>query len=177
MTPGSASLESAEAAPHLTGQHVFIDIASATPKLKQGVADRLSGTNALLADGSIMGTPKDGFAMPILASGPAAERVRDALVPWGMRIEAVGDFRNGIRHQDHPLRADQGHRGAAGRDAADGAPMALTIPSWTPRPRLSRPWMETVNSLIPTGVIHAQRRTEEVEMAARRSRTPGSSRS
>ena len=92
VTPGSASLESAEAfAPHLTGQHVFIDIASATPKLKQGVADRLSGTNALLADGSIMGTPKDGFAMPILASGPAAERVRDALVPWGMRIEAVGD--------------------------------------------------------------------------------------
>ena len=31
---------------------------------------------------------------------------------------------------------------------------------------LSRLWMETVNSLIPTGVIHAQRRTEEVEMAA-----------
>jgi 3-hydroxyisobutyrate dehydrogenase-like beta-hydroxyacid dehydrogenase len=169
VTPGSASLESAEAfAPHLTGQHVFIDIASATPKLKQGVADRLSGTNALLADGSIMGTPKDGFAMPILASGPAAERVRDALVPWGMRIEAVGDVlgtASGIKIIRSVL--------IKGIEALLDE-MLLTARAYgiddtvldSASKTLSRPWMETVNSLIPTGVIHAQRRTEEVEMAA-----------
>jgi len=31
---------------------------------------------------------------------------------------------------------------------------------------LTRPFMDTVESLTPSGVIHAKRRTEEVEMAA-----------
>ena len=31
---------------------------------------------------------------------------------------------------------------------------------------LARPFMETVKSLTPSGVIHAKRRTEEVDMAA-----------
>src|SRR5205085_12185158 len=31
---------------------------------------------------------------------------------------------------------------------------------------LTRPWMDTVESLTPSGVIHAKRRKEEVEMAA-----------
>jgi 3-hydroxyisobutyrate dehydrogenase-like beta-hydroxyacid dehydrogenase len=31
---------------------------------------------------------------------------------------------------------------------------------------LARPWMATVNSLTPSGAIHATRRAEEVEMAA-----------
>ena len=31
---------------------------------------------------------------------------------------------------------------------------------------LARPWMDTVESLVTSGVIHARRRTEEIEMAA-----------
>src|SRR3954449_213054 len=42
VTPGSASLESADAfAPVLDGRHTFLDFASATPKVKYGVAERL----------------------------------------------------------------------------------------------------------------------------------------
>src|SRR5688572_19675235 len=40
VTPGSASLESADAfAPCLTSRHTFADFASATPKIKMGVAE------------------------------------------------------------------------------------------------------------------------------------------
>ena len=92
VTPGSASLESAEAfAPHLDGRHTFVDFASATPKVKLGVAERLSATGVLLGDGSIMGTPLNGYTMLMISSGPAGQRVCDLLVPWGMQINFVGE--------------------------------------------------------------------------------------
>jgi len=91
VTPGSASLQSADAfAPVLDGRHTFLDFASATPKVKYGVAERLAKTGATLGDGSIMGTPKNGYAMHMLSSGPAGQRVIDLLVPWGMSIEYAG---------------------------------------------------------------------------------------
>lgn len=92
VTPGSASLDSADAfAPVLDTRHTFLDFASATPKVKYGVAERLAGTGALLGDGSIMGSPKNGYSMDMLSSGPAGQRVVDLLVPWGMSIEYVGE--------------------------------------------------------------------------------------
>src|ERR1044072_8259675 len=51
VTPGSASLESADSfAPVLTNRHTFLDFASATPKIKKGVADKLTSSGALLGD-------------------------------------------------------------------------------------------------------------------------------
>ena len=56
VTPGSASLESAAAfAPVLDRRHTFLDFASATPKVKYGVAERLAKTGATLGDGSSWG--------------------------------------------------------------------------------------------------------------------------
>src|SRR4051794_15485824 len=84
VTPGVASLESAEAfATCLSSRHIFADFASATPKIKVGVAERLAPTGALVGDGSIEGTPLHGYSMRMLVSGPAGEKVRDHLVPWG----------------------------------------------------------------------------------------------
>ncbi len=91
VTPGAASLDSADAfAPVLTSRHTFLDFASATPKIKQGVARKLEATGALLGDGSIEGTPLHGYSMRMLSSGPAGERVCDLLVPWGMQIAFTG---------------------------------------------------------------------------------------
>ena len=100
---------------------------------------------------------------------------------WGMRIEAVGDFlgtASGIKIIRSVLI--KGIEALLDEMPADGARLwhvddtVLDSASKT----LSRPWMETVNSLIPTGVIHAQRRTEGGwKWRRRRSRTPGSSRS
>jgi 3-hydroxyisobutyrate dehydrogenase-like beta-hydroxyacid dehydrogenase len=169
VTPGSASLESAERfAACLTAGHVFTDFASATPKIKIGVAERLAPTGAVVGDGSIEGTPKNGYAMPILVSGPSGERIRDLLVPWGMRIEFVGETlgtASGIKILrsvllkgieallDETLLAARHY----GMDEVVLASAAKT---------LTRPWMDTVASLLPSGAIHAQRRAEELEMSA-----------
>src|SRR3954471_16030170 len=169
VTPGSASLESADPfAPVLDNRHTFLDFASATPKVKYGVAERLGGTGALLGDGSIMGTPKNGYSMHMLSSGPAGQRVVDLLVPWGMGIEYVGErlgTASGIKIlrsvlikgiealTDEMLLAARSY----GLDEVVLASASKT---------LARPWMDTVQSLTPSGAIHAKRRAEELEMSA-----------
>jgi 3-hydroxyisobutyrate dehydrogenase-like beta-hydroxyacid dehydrogenase len=71
--------------------NTFADVASATPKLKQALAERVSPSGASIGDASIMGGPPDGHRMAILASGPAAVQIRDLMVPRGMSVEPVGD--------------------------------------------------------------------------------------
>lgn len=169
VTPGSASLESAEAfAPCLTSRHVFTDFASATPKIKIGVAQRLAGAGALVGDGSIEGTPLQGYSMRMLSSGAAGQRVCDLLVPWGMQIEFVGDklgtasgikilrsvLIKGIETLTDEMLLAARHYGLD--------EIVLASASKT----LARPWMDTVASLTPSGVIHAKRRAEELEMSA-----------
>jgi 3-hydroxyisobutyrate dehydrogenase-like beta-hydroxyacid dehydrogenase len=169
VTPGSASLDSAAAfVGRLTDRHTFIDFASATPKIKQGVAAHLSGSSVLLGDGSIEGTPKNGYAMPILVSGPAGERVRDLLMPFGMQITYVGEtlgtasgikilrsvLIKGIEALTDEMLLAARHYGV------DEIVLASACKT------LARPWMETVESLIPSGTIHAKRRAEELEMSA-----------
>jgi len=169
VTPGSASLDSAKSfVPMLDGRHTFLDFASATPKVKYGVAERLAKTGAVLGDGSIMGTSQMGYTMHMLSSGPAGQRVVDLLVPWGMSIEYVGEklgTASGIKILRSVLI--KGLEAlidemllAAGSYGLDDAVLASASKT------LTRPFMDTVASLIPSGVIHAKRRTEEVEMAA-----------
>ena len=169
VAPGSASLESADAfAPVLNARHSFIDIASATPKVKLGVEERLRSTGALVGDGSIMGTPRNGYSMPILSSGPAGPRMAELLVPWGMRIDCVGEHlgtASGIKILrsvllkgiealiDETLLACRVY---GLEDAVLGSAAKV----------LARPWLDTVESVMPSGTIHAKRRAEEVEMAA-----------
>ena len=169
VTPGSASIESADAlASCLTGGHTFLDLASTTPKIKLAVAERLSPTGALVGDASIMGTPLNGYSMPMMSSGPAGERMRDVLVPWGMQIEYAGPrlgtasgikilrsvLLKGIEALTDEMLLAARHYGL--EDAV------LASASKT----LARPWMDTVQSVTPSGTIHAKRRAEEIEMSA-----------
>ncbi|MGY3530725.1 DUF1932 domain-containing protein [Bradyrhizobium sp. USDA 4452] len=169
VTPGSSSLESADAfAPVLTNRHTFLDFASATPKIKKGVAEKLAPSGALLGDGSIEGTPLHGYSMRMLSSGPAGESVRNLLVPWGMQIEFTGEVlgtASGIKILRSVLikgieaLTDEMLLAARQYGIDD---IVLASASKT----LARPWMDTVHSLTPSGVIHAKRRAEELEMSA-----------
>jgi 3-hydroxyisobutyrate dehydrogenase-like beta-hydroxyacid dehydrogenase len=169
VTPGSSSLESADAfAPVLTNRHTFLDFASATPKIKKSVAGKLASSGTLLGDGSIEGTPLHGYSMRMLSSGPAGERVRDWLVPWGMQIEFTGEVlgtASGIKILRSVLikgiEALTDEMLLAARQYGIDE-IVLASASKT----LARPWRDTVHSLTPSGVIHAKRRAEELEMSA-----------
>jgi len=171
VTPGEASIESANAlAPHVGTEHIIVDLASATPKVKQSAGHALSGSNASFADASIMGTPHvDGHRLPILSSGPAAERFRDLMSPWGLKIEQV-----------------QGDLGAASgikilRSVIAKGLEALLVECMLGARRYgideavltsfgrfmdSRSFLEIANFLLVTDVVHAERRFQEALMSA-----------
>lgn len=170
FTPGSASVESAEAfARVLQRHHVYVDFASATPKVKFAVAANLKAGGASVGDGSILGNPSNGYAMPMLVSGPAAAAAVQALVPWGMRIDVAGDqlgLASGIKILrsvlfkgiealfDEMILAARGY----GMDEAVLASAFKTLDRNT--------WAEILMNVVPSGAIHARRRAEELEMAA-----------
>ncbi len=169
VTPGSASLDSAAALEqHLTPTHLFIDVASATPKIKRMVATRLASSGATLGDASIVGTPADGHGLPILASGPAGERMRDSLVPWGMRIEAVGPeigTASGIKILRSVVMKGLEALLVECLLGASELGIDATILQSIDR-SFQRSFPEMANALLTTGAIHAERRAEEVEMSA-----------
>lgn len=170
FTPGSASVESARAfAGVLDRRHVYVDFASATPKVKLAMADALQQTGATLADGSILGNPTNGYAMPMLVSGPAATQVVRGLTPWGMRIEVAGE-RLGVASGIKILRSvlfkgiealfDEMILAARGYGMED----AVIASAFKTLERNS--WPEILQNVAPSGAIHARRRAEELEMAA-----------
>lgn len=169
VTPGSASLDSAASlAGVLTPAHWFVDVASATPGIKRGVAARVQPTGVIVGDASIVGTPADGHGLPILASGPAAERMRDALVPWGMRIEVVGPdigTASGIKILRSVVM--KGIEALLVECLLASRQLGIEQPILRSLDRtFAKPFSELANGLLTTGAIHAERRSEEVAMSA-----------
>jgi 3-hydroxyisobutyrate dehydrogenase-like beta-hydroxyacid dehydrogenase len=117
-----------------------------------------------------MGSPlENGFRVPILASGPAAEAFRDLMAPWGMRIELVGE-RVGVASGIKIIRSvvAKGLEAllvecalGARRYGIDEAVLASFGKFMD-----QRPFVETANLLLVTNVIHAERRAEEAAMSA-----------
>jgi 3-hydroxyisobutyrate dehydrogenase-like beta-hydroxyacid dehydrogenase len=171
VTPGSKSVAAASAiAGFLTSEHTYVDIASSTPRVKVEVARVLANSGAAVADGGIVGTPlRDGHRLPIVASGPAAERFRDIMNPWGLRIEVVGTeigagsafkiVRSVVMKGLEALLVECGL--ASARYGIQDEVFA-SISAWMD----TGPFMDTVTFLLRTNVIHAQRRSEEMEMSA-----------
>ncbi len=170
VTPGQASIESAQGfAPHVTAEHIFVDLASATPRVKQSAERVLRASGASIADASIMGTPHaDGHCLPILASGPAAARFCALMSPWGLKIEQVeGELgaASGIKIMRSVIAKGleallvECLLGARryGIDAAVLGSFAKFMDS--------RSFEEMANFLLVTDVIHAERRSEEARMS------------
>ena len=169
VTPGSASLESAAAlAPHLTPAHIVVDVASATPRIKRDALALAASSGATLGDASILGSPADGHALPILASGPAAEPMRDALTPFGMRIEAVGPdigAASGIKIMRSVVMKGLEALLIECLLGASELGIDTTILASLER-SLARPFTSVANAMLTTSALHAERRAEEVAMSA-----------
>jgi 3-hydroxyisobutyrate dehydrogenase-like beta-hydroxyacid dehydrogenase len=119
-------------------------------------------------DASIVGTPADGHSLAILASGPAAERMRDALVPWGMRIEVVGPdigTASGIKILRSVVM--KGMEALLVECLLASKQLGIDQPILRSLDKtFARSFSDLANSLLTTGAIHAERRSEEVAMSA-----------
>ena len=81
-----------EAAPFLNAAHLYADVNTAAPRIKEQVAAIVEKSGAAFADAAMMGAiPAFLHRVPILASGSGAERFRQSMEPYGMNIRVVGE--------------------------------------------------------------------------------------
>jgi 3-hydroxyisobutyrate dehydrogenase-like beta-hydroxyacid dehydrogenase len=81
-----------ESAPHLTRSHLYADVNTASPRVKEEVALIVEATGASFCDAAMMGAvPAHLHKVPILASGSGARSFHDTMTPFGMNIHVIGE--------------------------------------------------------------------------------------
>jgi len=91
VTGAMAASVAEEAAPFLRTGHLYADVNTAAPKVKEQVAGIVEKTGALFVDAAMMGAiPTFLHRVPILASGSGAERFQAVMQPYEMNIRVIG---------------------------------------------------------------------------------------
>ena len=87
----SSALEAArQNAPFLTSRHTYADINSVSPALKQDIDGVISATGASFVEVAVMAPVGPyGHAVPMLLGGAGAARLRDAMAPYGMKMDVL----------------------------------------------------------------------------------------
>ncbi|MBW2109705.1 MAG: NAD(P)-dependent oxidoreductase [Deltaproteobacteria bacterium] len=151
----------------LTLEQLYVDVNAASPMEMERVAATIAPSGAQFVDVAMMGAiPAYLHKVPILCSGPGAERFRILMSAYEMDITRVGDqpgaasaikmfrsiFMKGLvallletMQATHVYRVD---------DVVLGS-LAETMEK--------NPFMETVRSLVTRGLVHAERRAHELE--------------
>ena len=85
--PAAASI-----APHLTTDHVYVDMNSASPPVKREVATLVEKNGARFVEAAIMSVvPPLRHKVPVLLCGKAAPALVSTLEPFGMNLEVLGE--------------------------------------------------------------------------------------
>src|SRR5262249_12818243 len=88
----SAALDAArQTAPFLEAHHVYADLNSVSPALKQDIAKAIDVTGARFVEAAVM-APVGPYAhrVPMLLGGRAAQAFAEIMAPFGMRLEVLG---------------------------------------------------------------------------------------
>jgi 3-hydroxyisobutyrate dehydrogenase-like beta-hydroxyacid dehydrogenase len=87
----SAALEAArQTVPFLGAQHLYADLNSVSPALKQEVAEVIAASGARFVEAAVMAPVAPyGHRVPMLLGGPAATAFTEAMAPFGMKLEVL----------------------------------------------------------------------------------------
>lgn len=170
MVPGGAALSAAaEAAGAIGNGQTYADMGTATPPAKEQMAALVEATGADFVDVAIMGSPhQDRHAVPTLASGKEAERFKETVIPFGMKVSVVGDrpgraaaikmfrsiFMKGIEALTIETLLACETWGVTG-DVMQTIDTSLSKLRW---------WPEHVDFFATTDAIHGERRAHEMDM-------------
>jgi len=155
-------------APLLAEDAVYVDLNSMGSPEKRAVADVVTAAGRRFVDGAVLGAAADGIRMPIILSGPDAERVVSRLEPLGMNVRAVS--------------AEVGHAASikivrsvlakglevlyveallAARQLGVEDEVLKTFCDWLD----ARPAAASASILVTTHLLHAERRMHELDMS------------
>ncbi len=90
VTANQAANAAGQNAPHLTPDHIYADLNSVSPGLKQSIARMIETSGARFAEIAMMApVPPYGHKVPMLAGGNGAQAFVDRLAPFGISAEIV----------------------------------------------------------------------------------------
>jgi 3-hydroxyisobutyrate dehydrogenase-like beta-hydroxyacid dehydrogenase len=87
------SLEAAEqTAPFLSSRHIYADLNSVSPALKQAIGLTIESRGARFVEAAVMSpVPRHGAAVPMFLCGAYAQEFVDLLSPYGMNLEVISE--------------------------------------------------------------------------------------
>ena len=87
----NAALDAArQHAPFLTGRHVYADLNSVSPALKQEIAAVVAAAGARFVEVAVMAPVAPyGHTVPMLLGGPDARAFAETMSPFGMRLDVL----------------------------------------------------------------------------------------
>jgi 3-hydroxyisobutyrate dehydrogenase-like beta-hydroxyacid dehydrogenase len=92
VTASSAAEAAEQTAPFLGSRHLYADLNSVSPALKQSIAQIITSRGARFVEGAIMSpVPPHGHRVPILLGGVDAGALVELLSPYGMRLEVLSE--------------------------------------------------------------------------------------
>lgn len=171
VTASVARTVGEDAAAHLEARHLYVDINSVSPAVKQAVGAAVAARGARFVEAAVMSTvPPLGHRVPMLLCGPGAQSFADLMSPYGMHLDvldgplgsasAIKMFRSVIIKGlealmlECVLGAEQ--FGAAERVFAS---VSASIPGID--------WNRLAHYMIGRTAIHAERRVHEMDEVAR----------
>ena len=170
VTANQASVAADQTAPHLTDRHMYADLNSVSPGLKQSIANTIGANCRNFVEVAIMApVPPYGHKVSMLTGGPAAAEFAERLSPFGMQIE-TGSARVGTAAATKMCRSimvkgiealmTECILGAThyGVDEKVLASLGETFPGMD--------WPKLASYLVGRVVVHGERRAREMEEVA-----------
>jgi 3-hydroxyisobutyrate dehydrogenase-like beta-hydroxyacid dehydrogenase len=92
VTCARAKEAARQTAPFLTPHHIYADLNSVSPALKQEIEEVIGATGAGFVEAAVMSpVPPYGHCAPMLLGGRAAPAFAQLMTPFGMRLEVVSE--------------------------------------------------------------------------------------
>jgi len=170
VTANQAKNAADQNAPYLTADHIYADLNSVSPGLKQSIAHVIEASGARFAEIAMMApVPPYGHKVPMLAGGNGAREFVERLAPFGISAEIVSRevgtaaatkmFRSIIVKGMEALITEC-VLGATRYNADERvfASLAETFPGIH--------WQELADYMVGRVVVHGERRAREMEEVA-----------
>lgn len=177
VTASSALDAATQVAPFLDAHHLYADINSVSPALKQEIDAVIQNTGAGFVEAAVMApVPPYGHHVPMLLGGSGATRFASTMTPFGMRLEvlpgkvgtaAAVKMCRSIVVKGLEALLFECVLGASRYDAEDRVFDSLNESF----PGLD--WKKLANYMIGRSVVHGERRAHEMEEVAETLRAIG----
>ena len=156
--------------PFLTPQHIYADLNSVSPALKQQIEQVVVATGASFVEAAVMSpVPPRGHQAPMLLGGKAATGFAALMSPYGMRLEVVSEnvgtaaatkmFRSIIVKGLEALMLECVLAATPyGADERVFASLSESFPGID--------WQRLANYMVGRVIVHSERRAREMEEVA-----------